>query len=90
MLVEGVLWIVRTGSPWRDLPDVFGAWNSVFRRVSRWSDKAVWRRIFEAMSDDPDFAYLIVDSTIIRAHQHAASAQKGGLKIRPLVAPAVA
>src|SRR6185437_8739748 len=71
MFVEGVLWIVRTGSPWRDLPEAFGEWNSVFRRFSRWSCKGVWRRIFEAMSDDPDFEYLIVDSTIIRAHQHA-------------------
>jgi putative transposase len=62
MFVEGVLWIVRTGSPWRDLPEAFGDWNSVFRRFSRWSIKGVWRRIFEAMSDDPDFEYLIVDS----------------------------
>ena len=83
MFVEGVLWIVRTGAPWRDLPEVFGEWNSVFRRFSRWSRKGVWQRIFEAMSDDPDFEYLIVDSTIIRAHQHAAGAQKKlGLKIR--------
>ena len=67
MFVEGVLWIVRTGSPWRDLPEVFGEWNSVFRRFSRWSRKGVWQRIFAAMSDDPDFEYLIVDSTIIRA-----------------------
>ena len=59
MFVEGVL------SPWRDLPDVFGEWNSVSRHFSRWSDKGVWRRIFEALSDDPDFEYLIVDSTII-------------------------
>ncbi|NND41839.1 MAG: IS5 family transposase [Silicimonas sp.] len=77
MFVEGVLWIVRTGSPWRDLPEAFGEWNSVFRRFSRWSDKGVWQRIFEAMSDDPDFEYLIVDSTIVRAHQHASGA-KGG------------
>src|ERR1700757_555324 len=82
MFVEGVLWIVRTGSPWRDLPEAFGDWNSVFRRFSRWSIKGVWWRIFEAMSDDPDFEYLIVDSTIVRAHQHAAGAKKGGLKIR--------
>jgi transposase len=81
MFVEGVLWIVRTGSPWRDLPEVFGDWNSVFRRFSRWSIKGVWWRIFEAMSDDPDFEYLIVDSTIVRAHQHAAGAKKGGLKM---------
>jgi putative transposase len=89
MFVEGVLWIVRTGAPWRDLPEVFGAWNSVFRRFSRWSRKGVWQRIFEAMSDDPDFEYLIVDSTIVRAHQHAAGAQKKSrLKIRRLGAPA--
>jgi len=90
MFVEGVLWIVRTGSPWRDLPEVFGEWNSVFRRFSRWSQKGVWWRIFEALSDDPDFEYLIVDATIIRAHQHSAGAKKGGLKIRPLAGPAVA
>ncbi|MGY4319738.1 transposase [Bradyrhizobium sp. JR3.5] len=65
MFVEGVLWIVRTGAPWRDLPEAFGDWNSVFRRFSRWSMKGVWWRIFEAMSDDPDFEYLIVDSTTL-------------------------
>ena len=78
MFVEGVLWIVRTGSPWRDLPEAFGDWNSVFRRFSRWSIKGVWWRIFEAMSDDPDFEYLIVDFTIVRAHQHAAGGEKRG------------
>jgi putative transposase len=75
MFVEAVLWIVRTGSPWRDLPEAFGPWNSAFRRFSRWSAKGVW--------------HLIVDSTIIRAHQHAAGAKKG-LAIRPLAAPAAA
>jgi len=81
MFVEGVLWIVRTGSPWRDLPEVFGGWNSVFRCFRRWSRKSVWQRMFAAMSDDPDFEYLIIDSTIVRAHQHASGA-KGGLAIR--------
>jgi putative transposase len=81
LFVEGVLWIARTGSPWRDLPAAFGAWNSVFRRFRRWSTKGVWDRIFVAMADDPDFEYLIIDSTIIRAHQHAAGAKKG-LRIR--------
>jgi transposase len=82
MFVEGVLWVVRTGSPWRDLPEAFGEWNSVFRRFSRWSAKGVWERMFAALADDPDFEYRIVDATIVRAHQHASGA-KGGLKIRP-------
>ena len=81
MFVEAVLWIARTGSPWRDLPDVFGKWNSVFVRFNRWSEGGVWQRLFAVLADDPDFEYLIVDSTIVRAHQHAAGA-KGGLKIR--------
>jgi len=89
LFVQGVLWIVRTGAPWRDLPPLFDEWNSVFRRFSRWSQKGVWQRIFEALSDDPDFEYLIVDSTIVRAHQHGSGA-KGGLKIRRSVARAAA
>ncbi len=88
MFVEAALWIVRTGSPWRDLPEVFAEWNSVFRRFSRWSAKGVWRRIFAAMSDDPDFDYLIVDATIIRARQHASGAKKG-LRIKPQIKPQI-
>jgi transposase len=82
LFVEGVLWIVRTGAPWRDLPEVFGNWNSVFRRFCRWAAKGVWERLFAAMSDDPGFDYLILDSTIVRVHQHAAGA-KGGRRLRP-------
>ncbi len=80
LFVEAVLWLARTGSPWRDLPDRFGNWNSVFVRFSRWSKDAVWDRLFAAMADDPDFEYIMVDSTIVRAHQHAAG-KKGGLKL---------
>lgn len=89
LFVEGVLWIVRTGAPWRDLPEVFGNWNSAFRRFSRWAAKGVWDRAFAAMSDDPDFEYLVLDSTIVRVHQHAAGG-KGGLRLKPLAVPAAA
>jgi transposase len=80
MFVERVLWIVPRALPGVIFRRRLG--NSVFRRFSRLSTKGVWLRIFEAMSDDPDFEYLIVDSTIVRAHQHAAGAKKGGLKIK--------
>lgn len=85
LFVEAVLWIARTSSPWRDLPPAFGKWNSAFQRFSRWSRGGVWWRLFEAAAQDPDFEYLIVDSTIVRAHQHA-TGKKGGLKIAPSAA----
>src|SRR5258708_39986533 len=81
MFVEGGLWIVRTGSPWRALPEAFGDWSSGFRRFSRWSITGGWWRIFEARSADPDFEYLIGDSTVVRPRPHAAGAKRGGLKI---------
>jgi putative transposase len=87
MFVEAVPWVARTGVPWRDLPEAFGNWNRLFRRFSRCSHKGVWNRLFKAVSDDPDFAYLIVDSTVGRAHQHAAGAKKA-LASKPLAAPA--
>ncbi len=80
LFVEAVLWLARTGSPWRDLPEFFGNWNSVFMRFSRWSRDGVWERLFAAMADAPDFEYVMIDSTIVRAHQHAAG-KKGGLKL---------
>lgn len=75
LFIDAVLWIAKTGAPWRDLPERFGKWNSVWRRFDRWSAKGVWLRIFEEMKD-PDLEWLILDSTVIRAHQHAAGAEK--------------
>ena len=79
--MEAVLWIVRTGSPWRDLPATFGNWNSVFRRFRCWTVAGVFDRLFKALRDDPDFEYVIADGTIVRVHQKATGA-KGGLSRR--------
>ena len=76
LFVEAVLWVARTGAPWRDLPPALGSWHNVFTRYSRWSKKGVWQRLIEAIIDDPDLEALLIDSTIVRAHQHAAGAQK--------------
>jgi transposase len=82
LFLEAVLWRVRVGGPWRDLPPGFGEWNSVFRRFRRWAQRGVFQRIFEAVSGDPDFEYVLIDGTMISVHQKASGA-KGGLSIRP-------
>jgi|UPI000120B802 Transposase and inactivated derivatives len=81
LFLEAVLWKVRVGGAWRDLPTGFGEWNSVFRRFRRWAERGVFQRIFEALSGEPDFEYVLVDGTIISAHQKASGA-KGGLSIK--------
>ena len=75
LFVDAVLWIARTGSPWRDLPERFGLWNSAWRRFDRWARSGVWARVFGVLQD-PDLEWLILDSTVIRAHPCAAGAKK--------------
>jgi transposase len=79
--MEAILWIARTGSPWRDLHPEFGLWNSIFRRFRRWATKGVFDSVFKELSGEPDFEYAMIDGTIVRVHQHGTGA-KGGLKIR--------
>jgi transposase len=80
--LEGILWIVRTGAPWRDLPDVLGNWFSVWKRFRRWALKGVFDKVFKTLSGEPDMEYALIDGTIVKVHRHGAGA-KGGLKIRP-------
>ena len=81
LFIDAVLWIAKTGAPWRDLPERFGPWNSVWRRFDRWAKKGVWCRVFEALQD-PDLEWILLDSTAVRAHQHAAGALKKKMAAR--------
>ena len=85
LFVEAVLWIVRTGSPWRDLPRQFGKWNSVYVRFRDWVRAGVFQRLFAACSDEPDMEYATVDATIVKVHRHGQGA-KGGLSVKPSAA----
>lgn len=89
LFLEAVLWMARVGAPWRDLPAVFGHWNTAFRRFRRWAQKGVFDRLFQMLAGDPDFEYALIDGTVIRVHQHGTGA-KGGLSIRPSGARGVA
>jgi transposase len=89
MFLEAVLWIARTGSPWRDLPERFGNWSTTFTRYRYWLKADVFKRIFDAVSDDPDMEYAMVDGTIVKVHRHGQGA-KGGPRTRPSAAPEVA
>ena len=82
LFVDAILWIAKTGAPWRDLPARFGDWYNTWKRFSRWAKKGVWQRVFEALQDD-DLEWLILDSTVIRAHQHAAGAPQKTVARRP-------
>lgn len=74
--VDAVLGIARTGAGWRDLPERFGDWNNTFQRFHRWAQSGVWARVREALGGDADLEHRMIDATVIRAHQHAAGAEK--------------
>ncbi len=87
LFVDAVLYRYRAGIPWRDLPERFGDFRVVHLRHSRWSKKGVWKRVFEILSQDCDNEYVMIDSTIVRAHQHSSGAVKKTLKMPKMVKP---
>ena len=82
-MLNGILWILRTGSPWRSLPERYGSWKTVSSRFYRWQKAGVWGRILSALQQEADgegrldWTLHFVDSTVVRAHQHAAGAKRG-------------
>ena len=88
-IINGMLWIDRTGAPWRDLPERYGPWSTIATRFYRWVKSGLWDRILAALqtqadaAGDLDWETHYVDGTVIRAHQHAAGAKKGTQKLKP-------
>lgn len=76
MTVEAILWVARTGAPWRDLPERFGKWNTVYRRFRRWSECGLFRTVLDSLMQGMDLDVAMIDGTYIKAHQHSAGAKK--------------
>src|SRR3954462_3488144 len=82
LFVEAVLYRYRAGIPWRDLPERFGDWKNVHQRFSRWAKSGVWQQLFRLLAADADNEYAMIDSSIVRAHQHSAGAKKKPARIK--------
>ncbi len=76
MMIEAMLYRMRVGCPWRDLPPEFGCWNSIYQQFNRWSSKNKLIKIFKNLVQDPDLEWMFIDSSIVRAHQHGS----GGIR----------
>ena len=88
-IINGILWVIRTGAPWRDLPERYGPWSTVASRFYRWTRAGLWDRILAALQEQADQAGQLdwevhfVDGTVVRAHQHAAGAKKVTRRAKP-------
>lgn len=75
--INAVMWILRTGAPWRDLPASYSGWKNTHRRFCRWRDRGVWESLLEVVMDEPDFEWLMIDASHIKVHPHASGAVGG-------------
>ena len=82
-VVNDIFWVLRTGSPWRDLPERYGPYTTVYNRYNRWAKQGVWLRVFETLARQSTDSLHLIDSSIVRAHQHAGGGKKGA-RITPL------
>jgi transposase len=83
-VLNGIFYVLRTGSPWRDLPERYGPYTTVYNRYNRWAKDGVWLSVFNALAERSPQSMALIDSSIIRAHQHAAGGKKGA-QITPSV-----
>jgi transposase len=77
LFINAVFWILRTGAPWRDLPPAYGGWSNTHRRFIRWRDAGIWEKLLEALIDQPDYEWLMIDASHCKVHPHAAGARGG-------------
>lgn len=88
LMLNGIIWIARSGAPWRDLPKRFGPWSSVYARFRKWLDDGIIDNIFRVLSLEAELEELSLDASIVQTHQHSAGAKKGGLLTKSVTAVA--
>lgn len=82
LMINAMIWIARSGAPWRDLPERYGSWNSVYSRFRKWIEDGILDNVFRVLSLDAELDELFLDATIVKAHQHSAGAKKGGIPMK--------
>jgi len=75
--LNGVMWVLRSGAHWHDLPERYGNWKSVHKRFSRWAKNGIWEKVFEKLLEDKENEYIMIDSTLVKAHQQATTGKRG-------------
>ena len=82
IIMNGIVWLARSGAPWRDLPERYGSWKTVYSRFRKWIDDGILDNIFRILSLEAELEELSIDASIIQARQHSAGAKKGGLQMK--------
>ena len=86
IIMNGIVWLARSGAPWRDLPERYGSWKTVYSRFRKWIDDGILDNIFRILSLEAELEELSIDASIIQVHQHSAGAKKGGLQMKSDIA----
>ena len=86
IIMNAIVWLARSGAPWRDLPERYGSWKTVYSRFRKWIDDGILDNIFRILSLEAELTELSVDASIVQAHQHSAGAKKGGLQMKSDIA----